>query len=547
VRRGGEGIARQEFVVTTDDQLHLDGEVPPDPGPDGPPPPARSAARSVGINALSNWGGMAVDLACKLFLLSYLFRQLGREEYGIVQLAMSVAQMAAFLQFGLGGSVLRLASEALAARDWSRLSDLLSCVRTILLGLAAVAWGAAVVVSLFFLDALKVPPESQSAAATLIQLTGFYAACHMASTWALGTLRAAERYYLANLITVGENVLQATIIVALFAAGWGRLETVGVAYAAGGLGMLIASTRMVRRLFPELRLRLFRITRDALREVIEFGFLVAVVTTARTVQNQVGVPIISATLGPAAVPLLAIPRQIGGQFMRVIAGLTQPLRPVATRFAVLGQRDRMARMYTATLRFTGVITVGMLVVLLVYGKPILRVLTDRAMAEESYAVLVVYLALAGVNLLGFPAVSIIMGAGSIRGLTLFQTVTLGVSIVLAIAIAVWTDWGIVGLVAGLNGPSVFYTLGYLSWRVRKETGVRVAVTLLGCVLPPILGAAPAVGAGLAMRHAWPVEGWVSLIAQMMACAAVYAAVAWLLVLKSEERQMLWRLVGRRAR
>ena len=515
------------------------------PGPKTPPPEgAGSASRTVAVNAISNWGAMGVDFIVRLFLLKYLFDHLGREDYGVYLVSLSVTVMTGFLRFGMAGAVLRLASEGIAARDWQRLTDVLSVARTVLAIAAVLAFAGAVALSLFMLDVLKVPEASKGQAAVLIQLTGFSAACCMVSIVYLGTLRAAQRYYLSNAVLVGEQVIRAGMIVAFFSQGHVGLEPVGLCFAVPALMTTLISAALVRWTLPQVKISFRRFNVGRLREILGYSVWVAIVTTVQTVHNQMGAPLVSATIGPGAVPMLGVPRQMAAQIMRVVTGFTQPIRPMATTLAVRGQRERLARVYRISLRFTGVLIVPAVAALLAYGKPVIRFLTDAQMAMDSYPILVVYISLFSINILANPGVNIVMGVGAIRGLALSRAAALALGVVLGLAVAMGTGWGIIGLVAALNGPMLLHSLFYVSYRVQQETGVTIAKTMVQCLVPPILIAVVPVFAGVVLQRFWPPSNLIVVFLQMGICALAYLAVAWFVVLIPDEKQLLLRLLPR---
>ncbi len=513
------------------------------------PPRRRSASQTLAYNAASNWALMGLDSLVRLFLLGYLFPRLGREDYGIYQLALAVTGMTFFLGFGLTGSVIRLAGEHIAARDWEGLAEVLSVVRTLVAMLGGVAWGAVVVVSLFFLDALGVPEASRGEASALLQFTGLSAAFNIVGIVYMGTLRGAQRYYLSNAVLAGTSLLRVGVVVAVFGLGWGSLTMLGACLAVPD-GLSVAAMAMARRrLLPQVRLAFRRFTRAAFRRVMGFSLWFALAEIVRVVHANIAAPLVSSLFGAAAVPLLAVPCQLASQMMRLSGGLTLPVRSLATQFAVEGRRDQLGRLYRTVLRFSTVLLVLSLTVLLTYGQPLIRILTNAEVAEESYPVLVAFLALFGLSLLGQPGINIILGTSSIRGMTLAAAGSFLLGIGLGVGVALFTDAGILGLVIALNGPALIYSLVYVSYRVKREMGVSVGVTFIRCLLPPMLVGMVPVGLGLALQRAWPVpEEGVRIVqfliagGQMAFCGAAYMGAAWFLVLGAEERKMVRRLL-----
>lgn len=515
------------------------------PGADGGPPSAAtpgSHGRRVALNALSNWAALGIGILVNLFLVKYLFTKLGRGDFGICQVAVSVTQITVFLRFGLAGSVLRKGSEYLASRDWERLSSMMSVARTLLTIAGVLAWVVAVFASLFLLDTLKVPEPSRDATRLLIILTGVSAAAHIMGIVYLGVLRAMERYYLANAFVVGESLVRVGILTVAFSLGCVRLEMLGVAFAVPAVLMVIAAAVTVKRLLPRVEISFRRCSRSAWRELIGFSFWVALVNVAASVQKEVGPLLVSALYGVGMVPVVTVPQRVTSQFVRILSGLVQPVRPAATRFAVRGEYEKLRRWFRTLLRLTAVVVLSALSVLVAYGRELIAFLTSEQLAEECYVVLIVYVALMAANLLALPAFSIIMAVGRIRGMALSQAAAVGVGVGISVLVATATEWGVVGLVAALNGPLLFHNLGYVMVRIRQTIGVKISSSIIHCLVPPIAAVVVPLAVGFGLKAVWPAPNIVVTVAQMAVCLVAYGVVAWFLVLPKADRRTLAALI-----
>ncbi len=511
----------------------------------GTPGRRRKAGGSgrVAINTLSNWVAMGVEACVRIFLLAFLYKKLGNDDYGVYQVAMSITSMTSFLQFGLSGAILRYAAEGIAAGDWKRVSETVSVVRTLTLVMGAVAWGICIFVSIFMLDVLGIPEETQASAARMLRLTGLVAACHLAGISYYGALRAKQRYDLANGIRVGEHLLMAVLIVVVFSSGWVGLGAVGLSMAVPAVLTVVALAWAYRRQLPEARLSLLSFSRETIKDVFSFSGWLAVVAAAKAVFSQAGAPLVSAVLGVGQVSLMAVPRQMAAQMMRLVSGFTQTIRPVLTVRAVRGDRKGVADLYQASLRFTSLLVALPVVLLLTFGRPIIGILTGPEIVDQAYPVLVLYTALFACTLLGLPANSLILAVGRIRGVAIWRAVALLLGVVLGFGVVTVTDWGILGLVAALNLPTAVFSLFYLSYRAQQETDVSVAATILRCMAPAVLLAAVPAALGWGLQQVWPATAW-TLVPEVLAAAVPYTVLMWWLVLTDQERQMVRDLVGR---
>jgi len=503
-----------------------------------------STPRRVAVNTASNWVAIVVRIIINVFLFSYVYRRLGgKEVFGVYRLGVALSMGVTYLSFGMAGSVIRLASESIAGRQWDRLSQTMSVARTFLLAAAAVGVLLIVLASLFLLGPLNVPEDLRPAAATMLQLTALGGGIHLMYILYAGLLQAKQRYDLANIGQVGEVVLRGGLVVLCFELGWVGLETLGASAVVAALCGLVALVIMTRRMLPEARLSFRNMSRVAAREVFGFGAWVTVNQASRQGLAQAGVPLVSATLGPAAAAVFSVPQMISAYLSSVVGGLTATLRPVATGFAVRGDQGRLARLYYVGARLSLMMVAPALAMLLTHGKPFLAHWLGAGMVE-AYTVMLVYVGLVFGQLIGTSAEHFILAVGRIRGVALSRLVTSLLGIGMAVAVAVWTDWGILGVVVGLMLPVTLRGIIYLPVRVRADAQVTWTGLMARCVLPPVLTAGVPVAAGWLLLILWPPGSLWEVLFQMAVVALVYIPVAWFLVLKADDRELILRMFQR---
>jgi hypothetical protein len=139
---------------------------------------------------------------------------------------------------------------------------------------------------------------------------------------------------------------------------------------------------------------------------------------------------------------------------------------------------------------------------------------------------------------------IILASGSIRSVVISQVVTVVVAVPLALGVAVWTDWGLYGVVVALFSPFAIQSLVYLPYRIRLETGVGYRETFLGCMAGPVVGGAVPLALGWLLTWAWPPSSLWLVLLQSALCVAAYWAVAWFWIFSREERELMRRVFRR---
>ncbi len=504
-----------------------------------------STSRRVAINTISNWVAMGLQVVAMMFLLSYVYKRFEvhygteqvRDLWGIYRLSTYFSMAVAFLSFGMAGSVIRLASESIATGDIKRLSETTSVARVFLLGAAVVGVTIILLTSFFFLDVLKVPAAHRAAAQRLFQLTALSGGVQLLYVLYRGLLQAKQRYDLANAALVTEVLIRVALVVACFEMGWQRLEVLGASIAISvfvGLMMLVV---MVRRVLPRLRMSFVRLSRSAAREVLSFGAWITVGQVSRQGLEITGPFMVSATLGTAAAGVYGIPQMFSEYLMRIVTGVTHTLRPVASQYAVRGQREDIGRLYRVGTRLSMTLAVLPIAVLVTHGRAFIVTWTGPEMAD-AYGVMLVYLGFTFLRLIGVPAEHVILATGRIRGVVLSRLFASLLGLGLALAVAVWTDWGLHGLVVALFLPTAVRGLVYLPHRMRHEAPVTWVTTVFGCVLPPAVAALVPAGAGLLLLWVWPPASLWEVLAQMVLMSLPYAPVVWFAVLNDDERGLI---------
>lgn len=501
-----------------------------------------TSARRVAINTISNWVALGAQVGTAMFLLTYIFRYFDEEHFGIYRLAVSLSAAVSFFSFGMSASVLRLASESLAAKAWDRLSDVLSVSRTLLVLVAVVGLAVVVAISFVGLDLLKVPKDDQPGAALLIQMTGLAAALELVFAVYGGALRARQRYDLANTVLVGQVVLQAVFIVVCFEVGWVSLEVLGLGRLLMTALAMVVYVVMTRRILPQVRLSFRRFKRSVVWGVVSFSVWTGIKNATRITLEQIGVPIVSATLGVAAVAAIAVPQMLSQYLLQMAGGLTATLWPIAAQYAFQGRRESLARLYRIGTRLVMMMMVPAMAVLVTHGRPLIWALKPELVWTYNLALLYVGLFLArGAMLAGD---HIILASGSIRSVVISQVLAVVAAVPLALGVAVWTKWGLYGVVVALFVPFAIQSLVYLPYRIRVETGVGYGETFLGCMAGPVAGGAVPLAVGWVLAWVWPPSSLWLVLLQSALCVAVYWAVAWFWIFSREEQDLVRRVFRR---
>jgi len=463
------------------------------------------------------------------------------EVFGVFRLSAPFYIVVSALSFGMAGSVIRLAGESLATKNLKRLTETMSVARTMLLGAGVVGVALVSVLSSFLLEPLKVPEAYWPAAIVLFRLTALAAAFQLMHMLFRGLLQAKQRYDLANGAIIAEAVVRVGLVVTCFKLGWIGLETLGVGMAGGALCGLLVLRIMTRRILPELKMSFRRMSRSAFQDIFSFGMWTTVNMASRYGLDMVGTPLVSAVAGSGAAGMFNIPQTFASYGMGIVGGLTHTLWPVATGMAARGERDKLGRLYLVGTRLALMIIAPVVAVLVTHGKPFIVYYTSPEM-EPVYGVMLVYIGLTFPTVIGLSAEHIILGSGRIVGVSISRLVATVLGVGLAVAVALWTPWGLPEMAAALMFPAAVRGAVVLPMVMRRQVGIGYWHMLVSSVFPATLALVLLLAAGWAIQWLWPPTDLTTCFVQMALTAVLYGAVAWFVVLRSEEKTWMWNMV-----
>ncbi len=503
-----------------------------------------STSRRVAINVIFSLMEMVVMLVVNMYLMSFVFRAIGIDRFSAYRLAVTISMGARYLSFGMASSVLRLASDSIAADDWDGLSRRMSVARIYLLGAALVAVVVVVIGSFVFLGALNISLDIQPGARVLFQLTAVAAAVHLLSTLYIGLLQAMQRFELAAAVVIGQLLLRVVLVIVLFKSGWSSLEALGVCLAVSSVAGVAAGAVCVHKVLPRLKMSFRRMGRKAARGVMGFGFWTAVNEGAMQALDMGSMPVVSATLGLAATGVYAVPKMICMFMTRPGLRMIRAMRPAATTYVVRGQREPLIRLYKGGTRLAMASCALVVALFSVFGLPFLTFWMGPEM-RSAYIPLLVLLGLTYLRGVGGVAEQWILGVGRIAGVGVTRVIACVLGLACGIAIGIWTEWGLAAMIAGFFVPTALRGLFYLPWVVRRDVGIPLRTSILECSVLPLLAATIPAAVGLGLCEIWKANSFFVVLVQMFIASCAFVPVVWFILLSKEERGVILNVIRRK--
>ena len=430
-----------------------------------------------------------------LVMTPVLVHGLGKTEYGIWTLVLSLALYLELFEFGLGAATVKSVAEDEAHGDRGRTRRSIATTFWMLAipGVAALAFGG--IVAAAFPHLFDIPDSSEQATRILVLLIAFDLAISIPSDTFGNTLMALQRYDLINITLVVVMVAQA-IAWAIVIALDGGLVALGVVTVILSLAGQLSRFLLVRRLLGGISLSPGLIDRERVRPLAGLSVWYALSELSTLVIARLDVVVVGLIVGVPEAAVYAV-----GQKLAFLA--RQSIDPIVLTFfphtsALLARRERgvlRSTILTGT-RVSMLVAGPITITLALLAEPTLRVWVGDDFAEG--ALVVVYLAAAAaVSALTRTGFEMLQGAGIARPAALVSVFEAVLNLSLSI---------VLGRTMGLEG-------------VALATLIAASVTHLGILLP-FLGRTFEIG---------PLEFLWTVLRPHLPAAAAAAVLGWLLL------------------
>jgi O-antigen/teichoic acid export membrane protein len=333
-------------------------------------------------SALYNSSAWAATVLLAVLFTPYIVRKLTVEGYGIYALLTSLTGYYAFLDLGLGQSLIKFVPQHKAANDYEALDRSINTVICIQIMAGGLASGFLIAFADPILRRLAIPLGSwASAKAGLIACAiGFFFS--MLSGTMKSLLMGLQRYDITSKIGVARDVVvNAGLVTVLFFGG--RLKA--AIYATVFLTVIFFAfySLAARRNLPQWRMS-FAVDKELFWRLFNFGLFVFISTLAQSFSVYFMRFLLSAIAGPSAVTYYTVPFMIIIGFGGFLSTSIAVLLPFSAEMAARGNRESLQDVYLRAAKYNVVLGLPVLALMGIFSRPILSVWMGTVFAEHAW-------------------------------------------------------------------------------------------------------------------------------------------------------------------
>ena len=486
-------------------------------------------------NLAGNVAYFLANVVIGVLLVPYFIDTLGVAAYGLIPLATSITGYVAIVVQSLNTSVSRFLTVDLQREDYVAANRTFN---TALFGLTAVIllMVPVVLAVAYFAPSIFNVPAGQEAGVTLLFL-GVSAALLLRAWSGNFTVQlfAYNRLDLQNFVNITNVVVQAGMIVLLFALFGPDLALVGGAYLAGAVVASVVSIALARGVCPHLRVSIHSFDRRRVKDLCEIGWWVVINQIGSLLFLQIDLIVVNLLFGATSAGEYAVALQ-WVVLLRAVGGvLSGVLTPTTLSCYAREQTGTLIRATKSAVKLMGLAMALPIGLVCGLAPQLLTIWVGEQFTSLAPLMVLLTVHLV-VNLAVLPLFPINVAYNRVRvpGLVTFF---MGIgNFGLAIALPLLTGWGYYGVAAAgaivLTLKNTFFT----PWYATKVLDVGVH-TFTRSMLPGIVATIIVGAAAATLGAVVQLPALITLAVAGATIGFVYLAAVWAFGLNRYERRL----------
>lgn len=491
----------------------------------------KSLNRRIALNTVTNLTGYLSSVLVAFFITPYVIRQVGDSGYGLWIVLLAFVGYATMLEFGLQESLTKLVSKYEAAEEFTRINEIYSLSWAFVLLLSLVAAGLLLGIFPRFLHHFVEDPEKLSLARSLLVFLAVDVALILNKVEFAGMLYGFQLYYVKNLVDIVLNLLNPLITFILLGRGY-DIYSLAIASIAVNAGSFAVYYILCRRHSRNLRFGVRYFRWGTLKEIFGIG---SKIFTSATIQRAArhAQPLVIAWFLPTVYnTFYSIPNRLVQYGTEMLYVLSTGYMPIFSELSARGDFEEIRRVYFRFTRYIVILFYPLIIGLVSYGYDFISFWMGPQYAREGKYV-ILFLALSLFLTSTQPLLRrMLVGIGKLNVLVTFASALTVLHFFASIFLV--RAWGISGLAAT---SLVFAVLGQLFWwkYAAVHLGVTLSEYLFKCQGPIFLCLGAYFAFAESIKLLAPPTGYLDILWQMSAGAALYFLLIYAFVLQQNER------------
>lgn len=472
-------------------------------------------------SALYNSSAWAATVLLAVLFTPYIVHKLTVEGYGIYALLTSLTGYYAFLDLGLGQSLIKFIPQHKAANDYGAISRSINTAVYIQILVGGLASGLLIAFADPILRWLTIPLASWAGAKAGLIACAIGLFFYMLSGAMRSLLMGLQRYDITSKISIARDVgVNVALVTVLFLGGQLKAALYATVFLTSVF--FVVYFRAARQNLPQWRVSL-ALDKELFWQLFKFGVFLFISTLAQSFSVYFIRFLLSAIAGPSAVTYYTVPFMIIIGFGAFLSTSIAVLLPFSAEMAARGNRESLQDVYLRAAKYNVVLGLPVLALMGIFSRPILSIWMGSSFAEQAWLAMRLLCLASLVNSLGAIPAVMAFGLGYSRLVAGFSLVAMALAAGMAIPLIHWAGVAGAALAVALASP-VWIVFSF--YAAARHLGVDFTTHFNRVYRFHVVVGLPLLAVALLFEQFEPVHGVIRL-AVVLACslAAYYSLIA----------------------
>lgn len=503
--------------------------------------------RNILFNSISNYVRIVVAMGLGLVTFRLLYQGLPDEEFGFWALLWSLFGYGVLMDFGMGFAAQKRTAELSATEDWDTLSEVLSTIFYLYLGIAIVIFAIGWFGQDYLIRMFRVSPENVPQFKLILVI--FFGGVGLNFPFGIfpEILQGQQRIVLSNCIIICFRILNLGLLLAALHFKMGLLWIFAFALFCTTVPDMIAAIFALRNM-PRVKLRPSCFRWSMVVETLSFSLITYVITMTNLLLAKSDQFVLSVMLPVALIAIYQAGAKVAEIFQMFTRQLQDTLAPAAAYLHAKGDGGAVKDLLKRMTRISIMIGTPLCLLCVFYLRELISLLTGEAVphVDSVQAGLILLAWYYATVLTHSVSKQIFVVTGHHRRLFWLGLGEAGMNVGLSVFL-VWKLQSILGVCYGSLIPALFFGWVFLWPWTAREAGCGY-FRLMGEVIFPVwVGCVPMLAflSGMQMWQQWaarPNFFWV--MAESVVALGLALAGLWRWGMQDPERDKFRSLLGR---
>ena len=491
-------------------------------------------------NIFSSWAGFAIRVVITFFFVPLITGILGDARYGVWVIVFQTVNYLSLLDIGLEKALVRYLSKHLGRKDFPQINRVLNTSVLIYLIIGTIIIISAWLIALFLFGYFKIDDPSLAAEGrTALIIIGFYLGFRFYLFPFGGTLGAFQRYDLANILNILEDIIKTLIMVWLLVEGYGLAALAVVIFSVSILKML-SGTVWLKKIHPEIKLQLSLVDRATAGTLfsyskISFGITICWILIFSTDSILLGLMASSTAAG-----IYAPGAQLMLYLRHIINAIGIPLIPAVSQLESTGNFDKIRDIYIRGLKYISYFSFFLTVGVIMYAQSFVNLWLKPEFADSAHVMII----LAVSSAFFLPQIignSILFGIERHKYLLYVLICEAVIKVILSLFLI--GRYGVVGMALAAAVPQLLLYVTIYPYFMSRILKLPLTRIMLYSLAPGLLALLAAIPSTMFFKYILPPVSWPTFIVNIVLVSVIVAVPAWFF-LETDDRKMILNIIKR---